>query len=234
MTGKIHSFESTSFVDGPGMRCVIFFQGCPLRCVYCHNPDSWDFNSGSQVSAEELIEKVLRYKPYFAGSGGGLTCSGGEPLFQPEFLLEILTLARAAGLHTAIETSGFGRGMYEEILSATDLILFDIKHVEEQGFLDLCGVENLTQLRLFEQALNNSNSRVWIRHVVIPGITDSAEHIRKIYQKADSFKNLEKVELLPYHTMGEMKYRELGIGYPLAGVPAMDRGRLEMLQGSLK
>jgi len=233
MTGKIHSFESTSFVDGPGMRCVIFFQGCPLRCVYCHNPDSWDFNAGNEVSAEELIKKVLRYKPYFAGSGGGLTCSGGEPLFQPEFLLEILTLAKVAGLHTAIETSGFGRGMYEEILSVTDLVLFDIKHSDEQGFRDLCGVENLTQLRLFEQALNNSNSKVWIRHVVIPAITDSAEHIRKIYQKADLFKNLEKVELLPYHTMGEMKYRELGVEYPLAGVAAMGAKVLEGLKQQL-
>ncbi len=233
MTGKIHSFESTSFVDGPGMRCVIFFQGCPLRCIYCHNPDSWDFYSGSNVSAEELIEKVLRYKPYFAGSGGGLTCSGGEPLFQPEFLLEILTLAKAAGLHTAIETSGFGRGLYEEILAVTDLVLLDLKHVDEQGFADICGADNLTQLRLFEQALNNSNARVWIRHVVIPGITDSAEHIRMIYQKADLFKNLEKVELLPYHTMGEMKYRALGIGYPLTGVPAMGAKVLEGLKQQL-
>jgi pyruvate formate lyase activating enzyme len=232
-TGRIHSFESTSFVDGPGMRCVIFFQGCSLRCVYCHNPDSWDFNAGNEVSAEELIEKVLRYKPYFAGSGGGLTCSGGEPLFQPEFLLEILTLAKEEGLHTAIETSGFGRGLYKEILAVTDLVLLDLKHVDEQGFADICGADNLIQLRLFEQALNNSNSRVWIRHVVIPGITDSAEHIRNIYQKADSFKNLEKVELLPYHTMGEMKYRELGIGYPLAGVAAMGAKVLEGLKPQL-
>lgn len=226
-TGKIHSFESTSFVDGPGMRCVIFFQGCPLRCVYCHNPDSWDFNSGSQVSAKELIEKVLRYKPYFAGSGGGLTCSGGEPLLQPEFLLEILTLAKAAGVHTAIETSGFGRGMYGEILAVTDLVLLDLKHVDESGFANISGAENLTQLRLFEEALNRSSSSVWVRHVVVPGITDSAEHIRNIYQNAGLFKNLAKVELLPYHTMGEMKYRELGVEYPLAGVPPMDAKVLE-------
>ncbi len=234
MTGKIHSFESTSFVDGPGMRCVIFFQGCPLRCVYCHNPDSWDFNSGSQVSANELIEKVLRYKPYFAGSGGGLTCSGGEPLFQPEFLLELLTLARKEGINTAIETSGFGRGLYKKILAVTDLVLLDLKHTDEKGYLDICGAADLTELRLFEEALNQSSSKVWVRHVVIPDITDSAEHIRNIYQKAETFKNLEKVELLPYHTMGEMKYRELGIKYPLEGVQAMGRERLEILQGLLK
>ena len=229
MTGRIHSFESTSFVDGPGMRCVIFFQGCPLRCIYCHNPDTWDFNAGSESTAEELIQKVIRYKPYFAGNGG-LTCSGGEPLFQPEFLLELLTLARREGVHTAIETSGFGCGLYDEILSVTDLVLLDLKHSDEQAFGDICGADNLTQLKQFEEALNRSSSSVWVRHVVIPGVTDSAEHIRKIYQKADSFKNLAKVELLPYHTMGEMKYRELSMEYPLAGVPAMDKARLAELK----
>jgi pyruvate formate lyase activating enzyme len=229
-TGKIHSFESTSFVDGPGMRCVIFFQGCPLRCIYCHNPDTWAFNVGSEATAKKLVEKVLRYKPYFAGSGGGLTCSGGEPLFQPEFLLEILTLAKAQGVHTVIETSGFGTGMYKEILAVTDLVLFDLKHTDEQGFLDICGADNLTQLRLFEEALNQSGCKIRVRHVVVPGLTDSVEHIRRVYEKAGTFKNLEKVELLPYHTMGEMKYRELGLSYSLVGIPAMDKAILDLLE----
>jgi pyruvate formate lyase activating enzyme len=225
-TGRIHSFESTSFVDGPGMRCVIFFQGCPLRCSYCHNPDTWEFSGGIEATAEELIQKVIRYRPYFAGIGG-LTCSGGEPLFQPEFLIELLTLARNSGIRTAIETSGVGRGRYDEILAVTDLVLLDLKDIDgDAGLSD----ENLKQLRLFEESLNNCSSKVWVRHVVIPGITDSAEHIRKIYQVADRFKRLEKVELLPYHTLGEMKYSVLGMEHPLAGVPAMDKKVLDGLK----
>lgn len=233
MIGKIHSFESTSFVDGPGMRCVIFFQGCPLRCIYCHNPDTWDFNAGSEATAEELVEKVLRYKPYFAGSGGGLTCSGGEPLWQPEFLLEILTLAKAEGIHTVIDTSGFGNGMYEDILAVTDLVLLDLKHVDAQDVRDVCGMDNLERFCDFKVALNRSATRVWIRHVVVPGVTDSVEHLRKLHEKAHGFKNLEKIELLPYHTMGEMKYREMGICYPLEGVRAMDKTRLDMLKAQI-
>jgi len=234
MKGRIHSFESTSFVDGPGMRCVIFFQGCQLRCIYCHNPDTWNCNGGSDATAQELLNRVMRYKPYFSGSGGGLTCSGGEPLMQPEFLLEILTLAKAEGIHTTIDTSGFGRGLYDEILSVTDLVLLDLKHADEQGFADICGVDNLLQLRLFETALNQSSARVWVRHVVIPGVTDSAEHLRKVYQKADTFRNLERVELLPYHTMGVTKYRELGLEYLLEGTPAMDKARVEELKKQIK
>jgi pyruvate formate lyase activating enzyme len=234
MPGKIHSFESTSFVDGPGARCVIFFQGCSLGCRYCHNPDTWNFTGGQEATAEELIEKVKRYKPYFTSNGGGLTCSGGEPLSQPEFLLEILTLAKAAGIHTAIDTSGFGNGRYDELLAVTDLVMLDLKHVEQEGVQDICSIGDVLQLRTFEAALNNSKSKVWVRHVVIPGTTDSVGHLRKVYEIALGFKNLEKIELLPYHTMGVMKYRELGIRYPYEHLPPMNKALLEELKDTLK
>lgn len=234
MTGKIHSFESTSFVDGPGPRCVIFFQGCPLGCPYCHNPDTWDLSEGMEATAEELIAKVKRYKPYFAGNGGGLTCSGGEPLAQPGFLLEILTLAKAAGIHTAIETSGFGTGRYDEILAATDLVLLDLKHVGQNGDRAGRGNGDLSPLQTFVDALNRSSCRVWVRHVVIPGKTDAVEHLRRVYAEALGFRNLEKIELLPYHTLGAMKYREMGIRNLFEDVPAMDRARLAELKDQLK
>ena len=163
-----------------------------------------------------------------------MTCSGGEPLYQPEFLLEILTLAREEGIHTAVDTSGCGKGMYDEILAVTDLVLLDLKHFDQKGYQDICGIDNLQQLQTFEAALNNSSSKVWIRHVVIPGITDSVEHLRRVYERARSFRNLEKIELLPYHTMGEMKYRELGLRYSLDGSPAMDKARLAELKEQLK
>lgn len=225
MTGRIHSFESASFVDGPGTRCVIFFQGCPLRCLYCHNPDTWDFGGGTGTEAAELVERVKRFRPYFQRKGGGLTCSGGEPLYQPEFLLEILTLARRAGIHTAIDTSGFGVGMYDEILAVTDLVLLDIKQVDEDGIRAMCGVSAFEALHRFEEALNRSDAAVWARHVVIPGMTDSVEHLNRVNEKAHSFRNLEKIELLPYHSMGELKYRYLGLDYPLAGF-LEQKGRL--------
>lgn len=218
MTGRIHSFESASFVDGPGTRCVIFFQGCPLRCIYCHNPDTWSFGGGSEADAAELVERVKRLRPYFQRKGGGLTCSGGEPLQQPEFLLEILTLARRSGIHTAIDTSGFGVGMYDEILAMTDLVLLDIKQVDDDSIKAMCGVSAFETLHAFEEALDRSKAAVWARHVVIPGMTDSVEHLRRVHEKAHRFRNLEKVELLPYHAMGELKYRYLGIDYPLAGL----------------
>jgi len=229
MTGRIHSFESASFVDGPGTRCVIFFQGCPLRCVYCHNPDTWDFSQGTLADAAELIDRVKRFKPYFRRNSGGLTCSGGEPLQQPEFLLELLSRARREGIHTAVDTSGFGRGMYGNILALTDLVLLDIKHVDAEGIRGICGVENLQPMHDFEEALRQSGVKLWIRHVVIPGMTDGVEHLRRVHEKARSFKNLERIELLPYHSMGEIKYRYLGIPYPLEGVRSMGCSEIDRL-----
>ena len=137
--GKIHSIESMGLVDGPGIRVVVFFQGCKLRCAYCHNPDTWKLSGGIEMTPEELIQKIVRFKPYFDRSGGGVTFSGGDPLIQPEFLLECLKLCKLNGIHTAIDTSGFGNGNYAEILEYTDLVLLDIKHTSSQGYVNLTG-----------------------------------------------------------------------------------------------
>lgn len=226
--GRIHSIETMGLVDGPGIRFVSFFQGCDLRCAYCHNPDTWSMEGGSEYTAAELLDKAKRFKPYFEKSGGGVTCSGGEALLQPEFLLEYFRLCKAEGIHTALDTSGFGKGMYEEILEHTDLVLLDIKNSSDDGYKSLTGL-GIDRFSEFAQVLENSDSKVWVRHVVVPGITDSMEHIDRIKKMARGFRNLQKIELLPYHTLGVEKYRQMGIRYRLEGVEPMSEERvLEM------
>lgn len=212
--GKIHSLETMGLVDGPGIRVVVFFQGCDLRCIYCHNPDTWALNGGQQIEAKELLRKVVKFKPYWARSGGGVTCSGGEPLLQPQFLIEFLKLCKENGIHTALDTAGFGRGYYREILQYTDLVILDLKHVDDRGYQELTG-RNMAEFKKFIQAVQEFSVKLWIRHVVIPGLTDSREHLRQLEKKISSFKNVEKVELLPYHTLGVHKYKEMGIKYRL-------------------
>ena len=195
MVGKIHSVESMGLTDGPGIRFIVFFQGCSLRCAYCHNPDTWDMNGGKEVTAEELVERALRFEPYFKSSGGGVTCSGGEPLLQPEFLIDFLKLCKDNGLHTVIDTAGFGKGRYEEILEYTDLVLLDVKHVTEIGYKEITGRPPKEFLK-FVSALEKTNTPTWIRHVVVPGLTDGKEHIERLNKFIDEFSNVEKVELL--------------------------------------
>lgn len=228
INGKIHSIETMGLLDGPGIRFVAFFQGCPLRCSYCHNPDTWSIDGGSEFSPRELFEKIRRYKPYFDRSGGGLTCSGGEPLLQPKFLLELLKLCKNAGMHTAIDTSGHGLGMYEEILEYTDLVILDMKHSDTVSY------RNLTQGSMykmldFSKVLKASDSKVWIRSVIVPGITDTNEHIKNVEAFASEFPRLEKVEFLPYHKLGVEKYKNLGIEYKLEGKEHMCEQRLKQL-----
>ena len=230
MIGKIHSIESMGLVDGPGIRVVIFFQGCKLRCAYCHNPDTWGLSGGIETTPEEIIEKIVRFKPYFKRSGGGVTFSGGDPLIQPEFLLECLKLCKQNGIHTAIDTAGFGDGDYEEILEYTDLVLLDIKHTTSEGYLSLTG-KDTTDFKIFLQALRKSKTRVWVRHVVVPGITDSREHIAKIAEIIkDEVPNVDNVQLLSYHVLGVSKYNDLGIPYKLKGVEPMDKDKTKELQ----
>lgn len=229
MIGKIHSIESMGLADGPGIRFVVFFQGCSLRCAYCHNPDTWNMDEGKQVTEAELVERALRFKPYFKSSGGGVTCSGGEPLLQPEFLIEFLRLCKENGLHTAIDTAGFGRGQYEEILKYTDLVLLDVKHVTEIGYKEITGRTPKEFLK-FVSALEKANTPTWIRHVVVPGLTDGKEHIEKLNKFIDEFDNVEKVELLPYHVLGVNKYRKMGIPYRLDGVDPMNKKEIEKLK----
>ncbi|MBU3110937.1 pyruvate formate-lyase-activating protein [Clostridium lacusfryxellense] len=228
--GKIHSIESMGLVDGPGIRVVVFFQGCKLRCAYCHNPDTWQLSGGKEMTPEELIQKIVRFKPYFNRSGGGVTFSGGDPLLQPEFLLECLKLCKQNGVHTALDTAGFGNGDYTEILKYTDLVLLDIKHTTGQGYVSLTGRDS-TDVNVFLEALRKSESRVWVRHVVVPGITDSEEHITKLAKIiSEEVPNVDKVELLPYHVLGVSKYEALAIPYKLKGVEPMDKDKNNELQ----
>lgn len=231
--GRINSIETMGLVDGPGIRVVVFFQGCNLRCAYCHNPDTWNLNGGKEIEAEELLNKILRYKPYFQKSGGGVTFSGGEVLLQPEFLTEILKLCKEKGIHTAIDTAGYGYGQYEEILKYTDLILLDIKHVTDQGYKELTG-HGENGLKIFLAAAKKAKVRLWIRHVVVPGITDSVEHIIKLGEIIKKIDNVDKVELLPYHTLGINKYKKLSIKYKLNEVEAMDREKCKELEKYLR
>lgn len=219
-------------LDGPGIRNVIFLQGCPLRCLFCHNPDTWNFSKGESITPEDLLRKILKYKPYFSNNGG-VTFSGGEPLIQPEFLLQCLKLCKENNIHTAIDTSGCGNGNYAEILKYTDLVLLDIKHVDPKNFKILTSI-NKSKLDDFINQLNKSNSRVWARHVIIPSMTDSEEHIEKLANIINTIKNIDKVELLPYHTMGNFKYEELGLKYPLEHIPAMDKEKCKSLENKLK
>lgn len=232
--GRIHSIESMGLVDGPGVRVVVFFQGCKLRCAYCHNPDTWNLDGGSEMSPEELVEKIVRFKPYFQRSGGGVTFSGGDPLVQPAFLLQCLKLCKQLGIHTAVDTSGFGHGNYDEILKYTDLVLLDIKHTNSKGYVTLTGKDTLG-VNLFLEALRRSKTRVWVRHVIVPGITDSKEHISILSEIiSEEVPNVDKVELLPYHVLGVNKYKELSIPYKLEGVEAMDLDKTKELQAYLE
>jgi pyruvate formate lyase activating enzyme len=230
--GRIHSFESMGLVDGPGIRAVVFFQGCPLRCAYCHNPDTWEKSGGTEYEAKELLDKILRFKPYF-NETGGVTFSGGEPLFQPDFLMEILKLCKESGINTALDTSGYGNGDYEETLKYTDLVILDIKHNNDDDHLKLTG-EDRKGSDEFIEALNRNNKKVLIRHVVVPGITDSEQHMIKLAQIVKKINNLEGLELLPYHTMAIEKYKELGLPYRLNGTSPMDKEKVKKLETFIK
>lgn len=232
VNGRIHSIESMGLVDGPGIRTVIFMQGCKLRCSYCHNPDTWGLDGGTIISDSELIKKLIRFKPYYETSGGGVTFSGGEPLLQPEFLLALLKLSKENKIHTAIDTAGYGFGDYSEILKYTDLVLLDIKNVDDIGYKALTG-KSKSGFDEFLEALSKTQARVWIRHVVVPGLTDSKEHIEKLCSIIKCIKNVDKVQLLPYHTLGIEKYKKLNIPYKLQDIAPMDMSKIDELQAFL-
>ncbi|MGN0813297.1 MAG: pyruvate formate-lyase-activating protein [Candidatus Coproplasma sp.] len=228
MTGRIHSFESFGTVDGPGIRFVVFMQGCPMRCKYCHNPDTWGASGGTEYTAEQVAKNALRYKNYFA-NGGGVTVSGGEPLLQIGFVKELFTILKANGIHTALDTSGAvfseeNRGEIDELLKVCDLVLLDIKHINSGEHKKLTARDNENVLA-FARHLSDIGKPMWIRHVLVPGITDNDEYLYELSTFIKSLKTVEKVEVLPYHTMGVVKYEKLGIDYPLKGVepPTADR-----------
>ena len=216
---KIHSTESFGTVDGPGIRFVLFLQGCHLQCKYCHNRDTWDMNGGEYKLIDEIIEKIKRYKNYIMPSGGGVTVTGGEPLLQANFVLELFKRLKADGISTCIDTSGMV-GLTDEIkevLQYTDLVLLDIKHIDSEKCKELVGVSNKLELE-FARYLSNNNIPIWIRQVIIPGITDNEQDLIMLKDFIKSLNTLEKVELLPYHNLGEYKWEKLGFEYKLKGV----------------
>lgn len=213
--GNIHSFESFGTVDGPGVRFVIFMQGCCLSCKYCHNRDTWQLNSGKKYSSDDVLEKILKYKNYIMPNGG-VTVTGGEPLLQVNFLIELFSKLKSHGIHTAIDTSGMVNltDDIKKLLSLTDLVLLDIKHIDDEKCKSLVGHSNVQELT-FAQYLSDNNIPIWIRQVIIPGITDDENDLLKLKDFIASLKTVEKIELSPYHDMGKYKWIQLGLNYEL-------------------
>lgn len=227
MIGKIHSIETFGTVDGPGTRFVVFFKGCPMRCAYCHNPDTWTMEGAEEKTADEIIAYYLQNKEFYR-NGGGLTATGGEPLVQIDFLIELFTKAKEKGIHTCLDTSGimFRRNnpellaKYDALCKVTDLVMLDIKHIDPEGHLKLVQQPNENILD-FAKYLAEQEIPLWIRHVIVPNITDQVDELYNLGYFIGGLSNLKALDVLPYHTMGEAKYKRLGIEYPLAGVPAL-------------
>ncbi|MCR5520587.1 MAG: pyruvate formate lyase-activating protein [Lachnospiraceae bacterium] len=220
-------------VDGPGIRCVVFFQGCPMRCAYCHNPDTWTDGGGELLDVREVAEKVLRYRTYF-GKEGGLTVSGGEPIVQAGFVTALFDRMHEEGISTCLDTSGHGctGKKLADLLEKTDITLCDIKFTTQEDYKRYTNGSLAVVLRFLEEA-SKSNVRIWIRHVVVPGITENEENIKRLAEIADRFKGVERIELLPFHKMCIPKYEALGIAFPLADVPECPAKRAEELAALL-
>lgn len=225
--GAVESIESFGLVDGPGIRTVIFLSGCKLRCKYCHNPEMW-VKGTENYTSEELVKKVIRNKPYFARNNGGVTFSGGEPLLQIDFLIETCKLLKEKNIHIALDTSGVGIGRYNEVLPYIDLVLLDIKHITNKGYLDITG-QPIKEFYKFIEELNKSSTKVWIRQVIIPDVNDTEEYMINLANFLKQIKNIEKVEFLPYHKMGDEKYNKLNITNPYLEKEAMDKDKCEKL-----
>lgn len=219
LTGKIHSIETFGTVDGPGIRYVIFLQGCHLRCKYCHNRDTWDTTVGTPKKVSELVQDIQKYSDYIKFSKGGVTVTGGEPLLQPKFLIALFTELKKLGYHTALDTSGMFPLTPEvkQVLSLTDLVLLDIKHIDDEKCKDLVGFSNKLELE-FANYLSENGIKMWIRQVIIPGITDDENDLIRLKEFLQTLKTVEKIELNPYHTLGVYKWEDLGLEYPLKGV----------------
>ena len=226
MTGYIHSKESFGTVDGPGIRYVLFMQGCPLRCIYCHNPDTWQIGSGTPITVDEVIEEFNKNKPFY--KKGGITVTGGEPLLQIDFLTELFKRAKSENIHTCIDTSGIVYNpqnkelteKLDELLNYTDLVMLDIKHIDTKRHKNITGAGNENILE-FAKHLEKANIPLWVRHIIIEGYTDKPEDLIALGEFIGKLKNLKALDVLPYHTMGVGKYKELGLAYPLEGMEAL-------------
>jgi len=222
MFGNIHSIETMGTVDGPGIRFVIFMQGCPMRCLYCHNPDSWNTDINKQMSSDEIL---MRYEGTKEFTRGGITLTGGEPLLQIDFAIELFKKARDKNIHTALDTSGIlfcENKKYDELIKYTNLVLLDIKHINNEEHKKLTGYSNHNVLE-FAKYLNKNNIPLWIRHVVVPKITYNKEYLEKLGEFIKTLRNVQKLEVLPYHNMAIEKYKKLNIEYPLKDTPPLTK-----------
>ena len=227
--GRVHSVESFGLVDGPGVRYVIFMQGCALRCQFCHNPDSWDAHNpaADRTDAQSLLDKALRYKKYWGRDGqkGGITVSGGEPMLQMPFVTELFELAHGKGVHTALDTAGQPyredaayQKAFERLTDATDLVMLDLKAMDAALHRRVTGMDNANILAMARR-LNDMGKPMWIRHVLVPDLTDGEDDLKRMAEFIQTLQTVERVEILPYHTLGLGKWQRLGIAYPLEGVP---------------
>lgn len=228
MKGYIHSTESFGTVDGPGIRFVVFMQGCPLRCLYCHNPDTWDKEKGKETTADELLTEYNKNREFY--KRGGITVTGGEPLLQLDFVTELFRKSKEQGIHTCLDTSGivFNKNSaeqvsrFDELIKHTDLVMLDIKHIDPEKHKTLTGSQNSNVLD-FAEYLSENNIPLWIRHVVVKGHTDDKDDLKRLGRYLAHLKTLKALDVLPYHTMGVNKYKELGLSYPLEGVEALSQ-----------
>ena len=229
MTGRIHSFQSLGTADGPGVRAVVFMQGCPLRCACCHNPDTWDFNGGTEVTPDEIFRKVKRLKNYF-GEDGGVTVSGGEPLMQPEFIKELFTLCKTDGITTAIDTSGCVlNGKIKEVLNLTDTVLLDYKYVSDELYKSKVGTEK-SKVDEFLSYLNSQNINTWLRQVIIKDLNNNENSVKVLKDLKQKYPCIKKTELLPFKKLCIEKYEKLGIPFPLAETPETSKKEIEELE----
>lgn len=219
MKGRIHSIETCGTVDGPGIRYILFTQGCPLRCQYCHNPDTWKMTDGKEVDTNNLIKEIIKYKSYMKFSGGGITVSGGEPLLQPDFVKDLFMKCKQNDVHTCLDTSGFvDISKADPVLDYTDLVLLDIKSYNPEVFKDLTGVP-LDPTLAFANHLAERNIPVWIRYVFVPNLTDNEQDIEELAKYLSTLKNVQRIDILPFHKMGEYKWEQLGYDYALLDTP---------------
>lgn len=234
VTGYIHSRESAGTLDGPGVRRVLFLQGCPLNCLYCHNPDARPFKCGYKTDAYTELREIARNKEYLIKTGGGVTLSGGEPLSQPEFVKTIFEGCKMMGIHTALDTSGYtGHRADDELLSYTDLVLLDIKHIRAADYKTLTAVKLQPTLE-FARRLSDKNIPVWIRHVLVPGYTDNEEAVSELAAFVKTLQNVQRLEVLPYHKMADYKWQELGIENKLADTPEPDEAMIFRTKANLQ
>ncbi|MDE6284950.1 MAG: pyruvate formate lyase-activating protein [Bacilli bacterium] len=227
MKGYVESIESLGLVDGPGIRNVVFLGGCTLRCKYCQNPETWQMKEPN-MTAKELAKKIIRNKPYFKRNQGGITFSGGEPLLQKKFLIEVCKLLKKENIHIALDTAGVGTGNYKEILKYIDLVLLDIKHTNPEEYLKLTG-RSIDESQNFIEELNKSNVPVWIRQVIVPGLMDNEEYLHQLNTYLKNVKNIERIDFLPYHKLGDEKYKKLEFKNEYVEKQAMDKAKCDEL-----